>query len=276
MNMRRFSQRKKKLNFNKKDKPGILLVVVGFIFISAAFILLIFKSGIFNVKKIEINLVRNLDCVNEVQIKDTSQLLGQNIFFINSLDSVINIKGKFICVKGVTLSKIFPDKVRLEVFGREPKVKLYNLNNEATNSANLENIATPSAGLSIGDFYLIDDEVIFAKDNNQISAPNVYLKDDQLSLGKKIDDLVKKCLNILEKSKSLGLDIQISQIVNNSLVIFPSSSQPRIIFSLEKDDSLQIASLQLILKIAKIDNESLEFIDLRFDKPVVKFAPKKK
>ncbi|MBI4038755.1 hypothetical protein HY384_02235 [Candidatus Daviesbacteria bacterium] len=57
-------------------------------------------------------------------------------------------------------------------------------------------------------------------------------------------------------------------------LINPYSNNPRIIFRLSNSLDVQLASLQLILGKAKIDGSRLEFIDLRFDKPVLKFTPK--
>lgn len=273
MNMRRFTHRKKKRELSTKRNLSRVLIAC-FVLILALSVLLIFKSGIFNIKTIEVNVINNLGCASLDQLKDASQLLGQNIFWVSNVTTSKNIKNKFVCVKEVGLSKQFPDIVKLDVLGREPKAKLLNLPHMATASANLENIATPSAEQPL-DIFLVDEEVIFAKDTNRFLVPKIFLRDFNLSEGRKADYLIKEVLNILEKLKSFGLNIQTTQIINQFLVIFPENLQPKIIFRLGKDINAQIASLQLILKIAKIDSSSVEFIDLRFDKPVVRFAPKK-
>lgn len=268
--MRRITHRKKKLNL-------FGAMIVCFVLILSLSIFGSFKLGVFNIKTIEVNVTNNLGCASLDQLKDASQLLGQNIFWVSNVNTAKNIKEKFICVKEVNLSKQFPDIVRLDVLGRQPKAKLLNFKNEATASASLENIATPSAEQS-SDTFLVDEEVIFAKDTNRFLVPKIYLDDSNLSLGRKVD-LIKEALYILEKLKILGLNIQTTQLIAQYFVIFPEDFQPRIIFSLEKEINAQIASLQLILEKARIDSEVLEFIDLRFDKPVVRanvrFAPKK-
>lgn len=83
----------------------------------------------------------------------------------------------------------------------------------------------------------------------------------------------KNILAILNKIKIFGIEVGETVVAQNSLTI---NSMPKIVLDLDRDLSLQIASLQLILQQAKIDGEAAEFIDLRFDKPVVRFAPKKK
>lgn len=275
--MRRFSHRKKKINLSKSNQITFTKVLIALFFLIILLsIFLSLKLGVFNIKKTEINLSNNLTCASLDQLKNISNLTGQNFFFINSSQVIKNIKDNFICVKGVNLWKLFPGRVKLEVIGREPIVRLSHLSKEASLSASLENIATPSAEQSLDDTYLADDEVIFAKGTDHISIPVIYLQNFNLAVGKKIDDLIKFSLNILQNLENLGLKIQITQIIDNFFIIFPTTSQPKIIFHLGKDINSQIASLQLILKKAKIDEENLEFIDLRFDKPVVKFAPKKK
>lgn len=265
--MRKVLRESKKLNL-------FWAMIVCFVLILSFFIFGSFKLGIFNIKKIEVNVINNLGCASLDQLKDTSQLLGQNIFWVSNANTAKNIKEKFICVKEVSLSKQFPDIVKLDIFGREPKAKLLNFKNEATISASLENIATPSAEQS-SDTFLADDRVIFAKDTNQILVPAVFLDDPNLSLGRKVDPLIGKALDILEQLKKFGLNIQTTQIIADYFVIFPENLQPKIIFHLEKDINAQLASLQLILGKARIDSSQVEFIDLRFDKPIVKFAPKK-
>lgn len=83
----------------------------------------------------------------------------------------------------------------------------------------------------------------------------------------------KNILAILNKIKIFGIEVGEVVVAGTNLMI---NSTPKIVLDLNRDLSLQIASLQLILQQAKIDEEAAEFIDLRFDKPVVRFAPKKK
>ena len=255
--MRRFSQRK------QRNSKRLLLIIYLVLFLLALFSLA-FKSGLFNIKKIEINLDKNLACVNEEQIKNASFLLGQNLFLTNGLSIEKNIKNKFVCIKRIILSKLFPNKVRIEVLGREPVAILMILRSrDATSSAVLENIATPSAEASDGASLVDRDGVIFSKDVGNLDIPKIYLLDNHN---------LENSLKILDKAQGFGLDIKTIAVLDNSFIIF---STPKIVFRLDSNIDSQIASLQLILERAKIDSEKLEFIDLRFDKPIIKIAPKK-
>lgn len=260
--------------FKKKRKffqlKNLLLAGGVGLFISVLFIF--FRSNLFTIKSVNVNFDK-INCTDSETLKNFTNILGQNFFLVNSSKIKKDIMNKFYCVKDVALSREFPYKVNLSITGREALIKLLKLesSNEATISAYLENLATPSAKEdSIG--FLVDSEgVIFSTDSARLDIPIVYFENLNLSLGNKLDNLGEMIIRIIEKVKSFGLALKASENKDNMLIIF---STPKIIFRLDEIET-QIASLQLILNKAKIDNVSLEFIDLRFDKPIVKFAPKK-
>lgn len=251
-----------------------LLVFIVLIFISIFFI---GNSDFFKIKSIDIQ-TEHIACADANQIRDSSNLLGQNIFFINSSRIKDVIKNRFICIKDIQISRNFPNKVSIFASGREPKALLLVLKDEeASQSANFENIATPSARIaekSVDKFLVDSVGVIFAKENNNLDIPRIFYYKKDVSLGQVVEP-VSQSLKILQKVKSYGLDVSISEILEESLLIHPQVKGPRIVFKLKENLDTQLASLQLILKQAKIDEKELEFIDLRFDKPVIILAPKK-
>ena len=240
----------------------IKLILVLIVF----FISLFLYKNIFKIKTVDIQSEK-VDCADNLQIKNSTNFLGQNIFLTNKNSVELDFKKKFICIKEINLSKKIPGKIILKILGREAKATVY----EASPSAQ----ATPSG-------FLVDDEgVIFSKDSNSELNPKIFIENSNLSLGKNLP-VIKQVLLALDKIGKFGLDNKISQILNNSLIIF---SSPKIVFQLDDKIDSQIASLQLILEKAKInrrtiptdvgmDSEIFEFIDLRFDKPVIKIAPK--
>lgn len=230
------------------------------------------RSNFFTIKAVDVQ-TQNLNCADSTQLRDASQLLGQNIVFLNSSKAKENIKNKFVCVKDVIFLRTFPKSVNLVVFGRIPVAIVAVLKaSEASPSSFLENIATPSADEVIESFLIDEEGVIFSKINEQTNLPSIYFKDISISLGKKLEDTTKNSLKILEKLNLFGLDMQ-TLVSDNYFIIF---SSPKVIFRLDSEVDIQLASLQLILEKAKIDDVRLEFVDLRFDKPAVKFAPRKK
>lgn len=255
-----------------KKGTNLVFHIVGFVVILIVLIVLVFKLGFFNIKYLEV-FANGLICTDSEQIKKTISIQGNNLFFLNTKKISDNILQNFTCVKSSTISQIFPNKIKVEIIGRTPAAMLLSLKDfHATTSAFVEEIATPGAKV-LTDFHLIDQEgIIFAKVSDRLDIPNIFIDGDILSNKKIQGDLARNILKVINKVKEFGGDNQTSQIYNDSLIIF---SIPKIIFNLNEDINTQIASLQLILEKAKIDDVKLEFIDLRFDKPIVKFAPKK-
>lgn len=243
------------------------------------FILLIFltfffvKNGILQIK--EIRVEGNISCADEIVLKDYSKLLGQNFFLIDNLKIEDKLKKKFLCISSADIKKIFPNKINIQVINRNPLAALVSLKlQEASNTAWIENVATPSAEQA-ENYYLADNEIIFSKGVDSLNIPEIFLTNSEVTLGQKLTTAIADSINILEKVKRLGIEINKSVISGDVLIINPDTLDQKIIFRLNDKIDVQLASLQLILNKAKMDLTKLAFIDLRFDKPVVKFAPKK-
>lgn len=254
-------------------------------------IFLFIRSNIFTIRSVDVYLEK-VGCVSSEQIRGTSNALKKNFFFINSSEIEEALKKQFTCIKSVITARYFPNKIKLDVFGREPAAILVVLKNEeASESAVLEEFsklestmsaeasASASSPFSVrgpSESFLIDNEgVLYSKNIEQVFAPKVYVSGLNLTLGKKIEwNLIKNILKILEKLKIFGLNLTESKIYSENILLI--NAVPKIVLGLEDKIDTQIASLQLIMNEAKINEENLEFIDLRFDKPIVRFAPIKK
>lgn len=233
----------------------------------------------FTVKQVEID-TSQLACVEENQLRNALGLLGQNFLMLDQKKLTKNLKEKFICIGDVNLSRVFPDKVGIKITARQPVATLVALKEkEASLSSLIENIATPAAKL-IKDSYLVDNEgVIFSKNTSDADIPRIYAYDLEISLGKKLENnLIDNSLKILERIKTFGINVIEAWISDGVFIVLGDSGtffRGKIIFDLEGRIDIQLASLQLILAEAKIDLKELEFIDLRFDKPIVRFVPEK-
>lgn len=260
-------------------KSGIVIIILLVLSVSSFFLL--FRSNIFIIKTIEVEL-QKIVCADSNQISSSSKLLGQNLILINSSKVEKELKEKYLCIKGIAISKHFPNKIKLHIFERVPAAILISLKSEqATGSATLEKIieATGAANLDIigpTESFLVDSEgIVYQQNIDQINVPKIYLEQYSLVVGQKIEeDLIKNLLKILEKVKSFGVMVKEAKIYSKFNLLI--NATPKIVFKLNKNLDIQLASLQLILGQAKIDQEDLEFIDLRFDKPVIRLAPKKK
>ncbi len=98
---------------------------------------------------------------------------------------------------------------------------------------------------------------------------------EYFKIDKSEGSFLNNALKILDKIKTFGVTTKKSWVSGEFFIINPDIMDPKIIFRLDSQIDIQLASLQLILTEAKIDLKELTFIDLRFDKPIVRFAPKK-
>ncbi len=235
-----------------RKKIKLTILVAGTISLLLLGIYLIFFSKFFIVESVEVE--SNLTCVDKESLLNAVSISGSNFFLIRSPAIEEKLKSKFACVKSAGIIKKLPNKILLDVRNREPQAKIFIVKNQES---------TPSAETAI-DSFLVDEEGMFFS-GNQEAGLKIYSENKNKDF--------KKIIWILKKIKSFGIEIM-EVIVAEDLFLI--NSVPKINFSLDKASDMQLASLQLILSKAKINEEAIEFIDLRFDKPVVRFAPMKK
>ena len=257
---------------NSKPRGKVFLFII--IILVPAIFFGIFKLNLFTIKKIEVKNDK-ANCIDENRLTHEPTILGKNLFLVDAKKIRELLKKNFICIKDINFSKNLLSKLRMEVIGRIPVASLYSIKDwEASASSLIENKATPSASQKEGPYNGDDEGVIFEKGNDLVGFPKVDIIGLDLALGINLpDDYLKKTFKILEELKHLGINNNQSFVFTNLVI---TSGNPKIIFRLDQDIDIQIASLQLIVQKAKIDSEVLEFIDLRFDKPLIKFAPKKR
>ncbi len=251
-----------------KKKPRFLKIsVIIALAVFAGLIFTVYKSNFFAIKKIEIE-AGNISCADTEQLKNSLNILGQNFFLINFSKIENDLKKKFICIKTASGSKFLPDKVRIKISNRQAVAILASLRSEEATFS-----ATPSADL-VSDNYLIDNEgVVFGKVDSDLNIPKILIYNQEIFISQKPGVEISNAIKILDKIKSLSIQINKAWINQGIFVINSTFPVSQMIFRLDGDINIQLASLQLILDKAKIDLKEMEFIDLRFDKPVVKFAP---
>ena len=230
----------------------------------------------FIVKKIEI-ITDGGSCVEKRQIEQNINLLGKNLFFLDINKVKQNLQNKFVCIKDVNSIKNYPTGMKLNIQSRQPKISLTSVGINATSSADLINLTQNSATFSAKlienkeNFYIDDEGVIYSKLVDQGSILNIKVVNKDLNIGQRLDKrIVENILKIFQKTGDQGIVIDKIFLHDNNLFIENSNSV--LIFNTMNKIDTQIASLQLIVQKAKIENENIEFIDLRFDKPVVKYA----
>lgn len=239
----------------------------------------------FSIKNIEIRLDA-IACASYEDIKNTAEINDKNLLFLNETLIGDRLKEKYRCIKSVKIIRHFSNSVTLEVNGRKGMAYLKSQSlaeSSATPSLNLilENIASSGAeatySLSLSkeeEFFLVDDEgVIFNKTLINAPLPIIYILDKNIP-EQVINMFLKKLVNAFSKITSYGLTL-------NNVIVFPQQvaiidTDIKIVSIINDQLDKQLAALQLIINKAKIEGISIQLIDLRFDKPVVKYAPKEK
>lgn len=253
-------------------------------FLAAGLIIIISIFAIISIKFFTIRNVLvagNISCIDDIKKIKTSNILGQNLLVVNEKKLEEDILKRYFCVKRISLKRKFPDRVDIELFERVPKLNVIAVDMEASSSADImENLAvdaSPSSKIKLdslakkGSFVADDEGVIFANVSRE-DLPKIYMWTD-LKLGQRLkDNLAGKILDIIRQLNVFGINTGKSILNSNGTYLM--YSDPFVYFNLKGNLDLQIASLQLILKEAKIYS-NVEYVDLRFDKPVIKLAPKK-
>lgn len=262
----RFSKRKNKLGSFFK----YLLILLAFFVILAGLFLII--SNLFSIKKISVDKQKAF-CVDDEEIINKSNLVGRNLLF-TSLAEVENLKKQYSCIKRVDFKKSYPSSVNLVLEGREPFAEIITLEKEATNSAQVLIEATASANISDYGFIVDEEGIVFDK-RTDLGLRKIYIPGIKIAVGGDVSTYkIIEIKKIIEEINKFGVNAE--RIIFLGKVNLFFDSQPNIFLNLENELSFQLASLQLILNEAKMNENVIEFIDLRFDKPIVKFRPKKK
>lgn len=257
------------------------ILLLPFILVLIAFF--VWKSGILEIRRVDTEIIA-ASCVAEDQIRETAGLLRSNIFLVNE-DSIKNkLLDKFVCLREVKLHRKFPGAVKLTVEGRVAIASVVTFkDNRQFQGLDLNGLeATPSSQSALLDWsapqptsqqFLADDKgVLFAQFQGE-DLPKLFLSEQMVKVGQRLDEgLFKKISIVFTEAEKFGIGVLEAVVSDQDFLIL----QPqKIAFSLKKDISKQLISLQLILQKAKIDESMIETFDLRFDKPVVKFLPKK-
>lgn len=263
----------------------ILLPVFFLIIIFALFIV---KTNFLGVKDVGVRFI-GASCAPEQDIKNEVSLVGQNILFLSKKKITGQIINKYPCVKTVLLERHFSNKVTLTLTSRTALARLSSyqqvvlpdlmqLDASSSSVAALVDWSFPK--IPQDKFLIIDDEGFVFKESSENNLPLIFLPTNY-QIGQKITSgLAPKLADLEEKLKLLKDQGSVESYENFFVKLQDDylliDIHPKILFSLEKDFSKELASLQLILQKAKIDGKVIQTLDLRFDKPVIVFTNEKK
>lgn len=235
----------------------------------------LFKSITF--KKLVIN-IDNADCIDKKQVENIVRISNKNFLTYSFETEKQTLEKKIVCIKAINFKKSFPDKLAVNIYARKPSVIFFTAMESSSSARNIDEIINPATDSAkilpefLNNFVSDDEGVIFSKAAKD-GIYKVNLLNQQLKIGDKIDiEIIKGILQIFINLNSLGINAWQNYLDSKDFYIKGDSKI--IILNLNNKLNTQIASLQLILQKAKIENENIEFIDLRFDKPVVRYGKK--
>ncbi|PIS09137.1 hypothetical protein COT75_02655 [Candidatus Beckwithbacteria bacterium CG10_big_fil_rev_8_21_14_0_10_34_10] len=251
------SSKKKKIIF--KPKPSKYLVIT---FKSLAFVIVFvsllagliyfFLSDIFKISKIECQ-VNGQACQDEEQVL-ILDFYGENIFLFNEKKNKKIIEASKVEIKRTIFKKRLPNKLLIK-FEKRQGIALVSKDKQ--------------------NWFLIDkDGYVFQKFlENPNDYPLIHWPDENIYLhfGLKLDkDELLAALEFLSLIKDSFLKVELIELRNSSITIFLNDN---LIASLSASKKIvnQVDSLQFILRQSKIEGEPPRWIDIRFDKPVVKY-----
>ncbi len=241
-----------------------------------------------------------INCAAFPEIEGFLNSKNMNYFYYNSTLLESDLRQKFYCIGNIEQEIYYPNRLKLKLTGREGKYVIKTINTEidtnpqivltleqlnATESTSqafppqvLKQILDTYQQASTSGLYVVDHEgVVFENAQTDATLPRIVLFGKDPRIGQKIaDDLISKVDQISAKLTQLDLDTANLIVVGDRLIV---DTTPRVTFSLNKEIPRQAASLQLILRQAKMnldpektDSRSVESIDLRFDRPVVVYS----
>ncbi len=249
----------------------------------------VFFSGVFTVQTVEFT-PRDIRCASIDAIKSALPK-KTNILFINTEELAITLKAKFPCFETVRIAKKFPDILTFSLSERKTTVLLKTsvrtqpstlILPEPLTSTTEASASSQSAMPKLDEDPFKIDESQFSKlfsvdrtgfiigenPSTDTALPMIYFVSyEELKVNEHLEEgLMESALLLLEKVKEQQLVVESAKIEGRSLFL---NGPIRVTFLLKKEIEEQIIPLQLILQKAKIDSETVEKIDLRFDKPVV-------
>ena len=196
---------------------------------------------IFRVRQVELN---DNNCVNQQGLP----YKGRIIFTLKKSVVEKDLKEKFLCISKVELVKIHPSKVKFNILVENAVAKI----------AGTELLVTEGGKVSEGNAQNLP--LLFLPSNIAVS-PHGNL-DDKLAL------YGAKLASTLAKSDFHATNIRI--LSGTEIAVYGVEDMVAI-FSWEKLPEVQVDSLQQVIALAKIGEQKIAKIDLRFEKPVITF-----
>lgn len=176
---------------------------------------------------------------------------GKNLLRFDVVAFTKEIKEDNPKIKNVTLKKKFPSTFILQFEIREPLFKAADRDQQA--------------------LFLVDETgVVFATARENMYFPLVVTGRISLKEGIILDDPAEKTaleiVNLIQET-----DLKLDKLIIEEKQILAMFDSIEVVFKTEDVDSEKLKALQFLVKRFTIEGKKPKKIDLRFDKPIVKF-----
>lgn len=219
-----------------------------------SFSLFIFGTLFFFVNYFKIS-VFEIEGEKNIILNGTSSFIGDNLIFFDTEEAQKQLINENSSLKDIKIDKIYPNKLKIKFKLSEPIALLK---------------------VSAGYFALSDEARIIAKRRNlDLNLPllTYYQQFDFMSfnIGDKIDyQDIRYALKILRITLNLGINPDTIDIKDINMIA-SKIGEKEILFSSEKDLDQEEKEFETIIRSFKIQGKNFKLLDLRFDKPIVKF-----
>lgn len=233
------------LRFLRRSRQFIIFSLFIFVF----FIIFFFGDLFFKVKEIQV--------VGEVKQPPIglSKLKNKNLLFISRSAVEKILKNDNPLIKDILITKIFPSTLKISL-------SLYQ----------------PTAVLEGADvyFYLAEDGRIILKSKRmETTIPIIHYYQRLNSFSYPVGDWISNkdlmmALYFLRAASDLGFLAERVDIGGDDMIVF-KKGEKEIFFTTGKDEKTQKYELEQIIKQFRIEGREFKSLDLRFDKPIIRF-----
>ena len=174
----------------------------------------------------------------------------KNILFFNTADFSEYLMKRNPRVKSVTIEKILPDTLRIDLKARIPKAYVKD---------------------SLRTQYIDDDGVLLPVEReSEIKLPVIIAQDTIFFGTEKTDWRLIKAVSILTQMEKTSISID-QIVINSGKSVFHVylNTKSEIIIPQSADAAVTAASLQTIIARFRIEGKFISKVDFQFDKPIV-------
>jgi len=214
---------------------------------------LLFLNEYFRVKEVKIEA--DLPSLNFIGVEGFK---NKNLLFISTKKEELKLKNVNPQIKDVSIIKKPPNSLIIKIKSYSPKALIktnqgfFVLSEDGRILFTVKNLSNFSL-LPLINYY-------------QLVNQSVYFVGDWLDFND-----IKITLTLLNKLEEFNLKIKNIDILNEDMILFKLKDGEEIVFTSKKNWEKQIFPIPLILKQFKIEGRNFKRIDVRFDKPIVKF-----